>query len=256
MSLFLTAFAVVLLSALATIGLVFLVRRYQVDNHPFIPGTDDVEGIYMVVLGALYAIFISFMIFVVWTQYYDAMLSVEQEANTLASVYRLSSELPQPMRDQIRQSCIDYAYTMIDNEWPATAEGRESPEGRAVVAKMWRQFGQLNPDMVRNEVVHDHLLDQFIQLTSLRRQRLLMSRIGLPVILYALLVFGAVLTIIFAVLFSVDNFLIHSIKAGVLAVTVSFMLFAIWALDSPFSGEVRVPPTAFQITLDMIKESP
>jgi len=252
MHLVLGVLAATALSLVISLALVHLVRRYSVRYR--IQGTADVEGIYMVALATLYGIFVAFMIFATWTRYYDATESAGAEADTLVNVYQLAESLPEPSKSRLQRACVEYAQTMVRYEWPAMAKGKQSPEGRLAARRMWPIFDAMNLGSTK-DVLHDHLLTEFTRLVSLRRLRLLHAEEGLPNILLALLIFGALLTVLFAAVFSVEDTIPHALKTCVLALIISFMLYTVWELDNPFQGDVRIRPTAFQHALEIMKEA-
>lgn len=252
MHLILGLLSAIAFSLLISLALVYLVRRYGVRYR--IKGTGDVEGIYMVALLTLYGIFVAFMIFATWTRYYDSMESTSAEADTLVNVYRLAEGIPEPTSSRLQQACIEYAEAMIRYEWPAMANGKQSPEGRLAASRIWPIFEAMNPGSA-DDVLHDHLLSEFTKLISLRRLRLLHAEEGLPTILLALLAFGALLTVLFAAVFSVEDTVPHALKTCVLALMISFMLYTVWELDNPFLGDVSIMPKPFEHALEMMKEA-
>lgn len=251
MNIVVLAVLVVVLSILISSALVGLLRGSRIGT--LMQGTGDVEGIYITVIGALYAIFIAFMIFVVWTRFDAAENSVDQEADTLVNLYRLAEELPQPLQSEMRQAVVDYAHSMIRDEWPAMAEERSSAKSQAVVERMWDVVHRMD-EAAADDVIRDHVLTTISELTELRRYRLLQSQTNLPGILYAALFFGGTLTIVLAALFSVEQFWSHVLKAAVLAALTSFMLLVVWVLDHPFQGDVYVQPTAFERSLEIMTD--
>lgn len=233
---------VVGLGMLVALALVTAARATH--SRHAIAGTDDVETAYVTVLGTFYAIFLAFMIFVVWSRFYEAYQVVDQEANAAADLYTLSDGLPEPYGSRLRQLTADYVRTAVEHEWPAMATGRPAEPTRQAVARMWSTFGDMNQRTVPDFVLRDHLLERFTQLTDLRRSRLLDARVRLPGVLYAALFFGAAVTLLLASLFTVKDPWPHALKAVAVAALLAFMLLTIWLLDHPFSGLVTVPPTA------------
>lgn len=243
---------VVGLSMAGTFALVLLARV----SHPRhkMEGTADIEGVYVTVLGTLYAIFLAFMIFVVWTRFYQAQEDVDQEANTLVDIYRLADRLPEPIGDRLKEACEEYLRVVVDSDWPAMNAGSDALPSQHALRRMWDEAAGINPTSVPDEALREKLYDGFIRLSDLRRSRLLHARIGLPGILYAALFFGAVLTILVAVLFTVRDLWPHVLKAVALAGLLAFMLLTVWLLDHPFQGQVHVQPTAFGRTLRIVQD--
>lgn len=250
MSLIIVVSLIVGLSVAAVYGLVVLIRRLKPDTTP-IRGTTDIEGFYITVLGALYAIFVAFMIFTVWTRYYEAVVVVNQEANELADVYRLSEALPQPLQDQMQKAAMDYADIVVKYDWPAMAQGEIPDRMQTHIDRMWKIMNSIGPEQVPDEVRRDHLGEAFDSLMDYRRLRILHSQTSLPGLLYTVLIFGAVLVIGFAVLFTVEGFWPHVIKACVLAAIISLMVFTVWALDHPFQSWVHVSSQPFERVLEL-----
>lgn len=243
---------IVVVSTVITIGIVYLIRGRH--DHGALKGTEDIEGIYVTALAAFYGVFISFMIFMVWGRYYDTLVSTEQEASALATIYRLAPSLQEPYQARLQAYCVRYANVMIKYEWPSMAARQEqSPEGRRIVAEMWDFFNRITPVIAKDEVIHDHLLTTYVRLTELRRYRLLQARTGLPGILYAALIFGAILTVALAILFSTEPLVSHLLKAVTITSMIVLLLYTIWVVDYPFQGDVYVPPTAFAETLKLMQ---
>lgn len=69
---------------------------------------------------------------------------------------------------------------------------------------------------------------------------------SLPGILWAVLITGAVITIVSACLFGSVEFKLHMIQVVMLAVVLSLLLVAIADINRPFQGSVRVSPAGFE----------
>jgi hypothetical protein len=74
--------------------------------------------------------------------------------------------------------------------------------------------------------------------------------LGLPSILWTVLWVGALLNAILLSLIQVRNLRIHLIMAGLIAVFVALLLYAIAGFDRPYSGPISVTPTYYQSLLD------
>ena len=254
MPLDLRVFLVVGLTVVATIGLV-LASRATLGRHKM-KGTGDVETAYITVTGTIYAIFLAFMIFVVWGQFYAAMVSVDQEGNTLVDIYSTAAGLPQAQKQTLRRLCIDYVHVVVRQEWPAMVDEESAPQASRVIDRMWAVVTANGSAQITDDVFRDHLLSQMVDLTNLRRARLLESRTSLPSILYACLLFGAAITILLSCLFTSQDLWPHVVKACAISALISIFLFTIWALDHPFRGKVHVSPESIERTLLIFRNTP
>lgn len=247
----LTVIVIVLASILAAIVLVFAVRRRV---KTALPGTDDIESTYLNLLEALYAIFVSFMVFVVWSRYDAARITADAEANRVADVYRLADGLPAPVRDGLRRECREYVDSVMRVEWRALRRGSANEATWGHVDRLWQRVNTMNRLQQGDSIARQQVSEAFIELTELRRHRLYLARKNLPGVLWALLFFGAALTLGFALVFRMEPFGYHALKVSVLAALIAFFLLVIWELDTPFRGTITVIPDAFEQTREVFAQ--
>ena len=79
----------------AVAGLVLVQRLVPPERRE---GQNDVAGFIFAVLGVAYAVLLAFVVIAVWEDYKTAQTDVQSEANELAGVYFLASQLPEPER--------------------------------------------------------------------------------------------------------------------------------------------------------------
>ena len=243
---------VVGLSIAVTLLLVILIRTRWNSNQ--IAGTTDPEATYVTTLGTVYAIFVAFMIFVVWTRYYESMENVDREANTLVDIYNLSKGLPQPLKGQIEQSCINYTDIVVNKEWAKMQSGSKNSPTLPEVHRMWTLIERMSTDSSIDSVLRSQIIDRWLNFADYRRLRLLQSRTGLPDLLYIVLLLGGALTVATAIVFNSENQIVHALKACLLAALISLMLYTIFTIDWPFQGAVHVSPSPFQNSLATMRQ--
>ncbi len=73
---------------------------------------NDMIGWQLSILGTTYAVILGFMLYTVWTDFGAAELNADNEANSLANVYRVAAGLPESIREA-RSKC-----------WPAITPTR------------------------------------------------------------------------------------------------------------------------------------
>ncbi len=211
---------------------------------------NEVAGFIFAAVGVIYGVLLAFLVLVVWQAYQDATVNVEQEANTLVNAYRLAQELAQPASQQLETALANYGQEVVNDEWDKMAAGQESIQARDALEAIWTIHRQIHSNEGNPEVRDDALFATLNTLGNERRIRLLESHNDLPALMWVLLAGGAIVTIGFTLFFRVPNFRAHLLMAGMFAGLLAFVLFLIIELDSPFSGEIRVQPTAFQQSLD------
>lgn len=231
---------------LMTLALVWLFRRMKLP-HGFEEGTDDIEGIYLAVVAAIYAVILAFMVFVVWTKYDNASNTVDQEASALMDIQRIAQALPSQYHEQIREDCRQYSQAIVENDWPAMAQKKNDQTARKALDQIWEDVFALQHDTNVDAVTRDHLYTRLLMVNDSRRARLRTARTDLPPILWMLLYFGGALTVFVAAIFTVEKLGLHIFKAIALTCLIFTALFVIQALDHPFRGFARLDSNAFRV---------
>jgi ABC-type branched-subunit amino acid transport system permease subunit len=82
------------------------------------------------------------------------------------------------------------------------------------------------------------------------------SRESLPVILWAVLVAGGIITVASSCFFGVPSFRFHLLQVLVLSFLIALVLVAIADIDQPYQGVVRVAPQGFQFAVNTLHNLP
>ncbi len=81
-------------------------------------------------------------------------------------------------------------------------------------------------------------------MTQARRARLIAAEGAVPGVIWLVLFGGAVITIVFTFFFGTQNLRVQILMTGMLAMVIFGELLTIIAIDRPFTGPVKVEPTA------------
>jgi hypothetical protein len=129
-------------SAFATVG-VWLGRRLM--RGRVAEGHHEVLVALFLTSATLHAVFLAFLVIIVWQSYDAARANVAEEASALATLYRASSAMESGTgnRDHLRKLIRDYTEAVIHDEWAIQAEtGGASPKARAWGIAIYRLFGK------------------------------------------------------------------------------------------------------------------
>lgn len=234
---------VVVLPALA-VGGALLVRRAI--GPDILARNNDVAGFIYAVIGVTYAVLLGFTAIIVWEQFRKAQEGAEVEANALVDLYRNAQVFPADVRRQVESRLRDYARLVVEEEWPAMAAGKSSPQTWDAYNLLWRTYQEFNPQDGHQLTWYDESVQRLNLLGDQRRNRLLALRSGVPAVMWVVLLGAGAVTIAFSFLFGTHNVRAQALMTAALALTIGIVLLSILALEQPFAGITRIRPEAFE----------
>src|ERR687894_500199 len=221
---------------------------------------NDVAGFLYAVVGVVYAVLLALLLIAVLEQYQGAHETVENEANSVADIAWLAHRLPETERYQLQDLARSYAQEVVDEEWPLMEQGgiegqRGAPEGWNLVDDMRVTLQEFEPRTEAEAQLYAEGLDQIDRLGDDRRMRFVAAEEGIPGVLWAVLVFGAIVVVGFTYLFGLQNTWAHRVMVLSLTAVIALVLFTIWAMEYPFSGGATLEPEAFELILERFETS-
>lgn len=238
----------------AAIGFLFLLRLvWQPSKRRT---QNDTIGPSVGVIGTTYAVILAFMLSGVWSTFQAAQTTAEQEANCLVNVFRFAQGLPADERDRVQHMARDYVDVMINDEWKAMEHEGTSQEGWKITQDLWLVLSNTQPHNASERTALDHTLSELTAMTERRRIRLLQSRTKLPIILWAVLIMGGLVTVMSVCLFGVEDFKFHVVQVSAIAFLISLVLVAIADIDRPYHGSVRVGDDGFRYARETLQRWP
>jgi hypothetical protein len=248
-----------ILAAIATLGLslaaaitcFLIVDRFV--SLEWRRGHNDLAGFVFAVVGPMYAILLAFVVFVVWGYYQDAKSAGSNVAVSLYAIWGVSNGFDGQEGVEIRQAAIAYAESVIHDDWPALARGKQSPRTTAAIGALRGRIQAFNPVSNRDNDLYQSALSDMHDLTVARASRTLKGAQTVHPVLWVGLIVGAVISSGFSYLFGIRDSLGHALMTGVLTISIVGILFIIKTIDGPYRGDVSVRPDAMQQTLDMMR---
>jgi hypothetical protein len=230
----------------AVVGLLLVQRLVPPDRRE---EHNNVAGFIYAVLGVAYAVVLAFMLIAVWQDYNTAQTTVESEANELAGVYFLASQLPEPQRTRLQDLARMYARVVVEEEWPMMEQGQTSPRADSLLRQLRLTLLEFDPRTRGEQVLYERGLTQVHDAVDARRSRLLEVREGIPILLWIVLVVGGVITVSFTYLFGLKSNVAHALMVAALSLLICGILFTIGEFNYAFSGVVEIRPDAFREVL-------
>lgn len=238
---------------LSCLGLWLVNRTFPHDTRQ---KNNDAATFFIQVLGTVYGILLAFVVVVVWQRFETARDIVEKEGNAVASMFHEVRALPQPGAGRVTEAVRRYVNVVMNEEWPAMEGGQRSAHAMKVTDDLWVAMTSIEPRDDRENTILAASLQNLNELNDARRLRLLAAQGGLPPLMWALLIGGGIITIIFTYFFSSPNFRAQIVMTALFAASIAFILFLTAAIDHPFSGDLKVTPEPLQLALETIASTP
>jgi len=232
--------AVMLLAAAA----VYLVRRLVPPKD--LRENNEFTGFTWAFVGLVYGVYLAFTVVVVWEHYSSADDTATNEAAQLSELWRDADLLPGG--HEVQDSLLNYAKSVVEDDWPAMARGEEgSAKTNAVYEEVWRTYYNLhpNPSDPTQMAFYQQSLAHLNALGIQRRHRILSGSANLPAIMWFLLISGGVVMVAFSLMVGTPDAWLQYTITTLLAGLLAFAIVIVAALEEPFSGDVCVHPSAF-----------
>ncbi|MGO4446470.1 DUF4239 domain-containing protein [Mycobacterium sp. 2YAF39] len=244
MSLFLAA--VLAVSILLAVGSVWLANKTV--YHPDTKQETGSLASFVTTVALVYGALLGFTVVVAWEQFSSAEANVTNESSTLATMYRQTISLAPPEQETMRKLLRNYTVS-VEAEWDDQGNATASRGARAAITDMYRvlgsqQSGASNP-------INAEIRDQLNVLMSQRSTRILDTTPRIPGLLWAGLLFGAVLLIGLIGFTHLDYRRNHMILSSAIAILLGLLLFLIFWLDHPFGRQMGVTPKSFDYAIQV-----
>jgi hypothetical protein len=202
-------------------------------------------------LYAAYGLILGFSLVMLREQNYDTQKTTEQEANEVKGLYRLAEQLPESNREQIQGLTESYARVVVNEEWPMLGQGaaaQPSPQAEKLADDILESVNSFSPSSSVDQARYSQALTLAQNIQTDRKLRLAVIG-GLPTTFWVILVVGAVLIIMFALLLGMDSIWLHRVAVAGVTIMVVLVLYVLSINQYPFSGAVPVKAYSFETAL-------
>ncbi|MDQ3238149.1 MAG: DUF4239 domain-containing protein [Actinomycetota bacterium] len=242
---------------LVAIGGLILVRRIAPASARE-QGTSGMGWIYAA-MHVMYGVTLAFSLFLTWQQFTEAQRTSLSEANRVEEIHQLVETFSGPEKEKVQSLAETYARVVIEEEWALLGKGKDSrpsPRAEALAGELRSSVESLRPRTAGEEALVVQGVDFIAEFEEFRLTRVLESRQGIPSILWAVLLIGGAITVAYTFLFGVRNPWLHGIAVSALTVVIVLVIYAVYRIDYPYTGDVRVQPSAFELVLERMEDEP
>ena len=235
---------------LFAIGGLLLVRRYVLPRLRVHHEDAHFSGAMVHSVMVFYGLALALIAVNVFETYADVSKIISQEATALAGLYRDVTSYPEPIRSQLQKELRDYVDYTIHEAWPVQQHGQVPSAGIERVNRFQSMLAGFEPATEGQKILHAETFRAYNNMIQARRLRLDAVSIGLPGVMWTVVLAGAVISLTTAFFFQVDDVWLHQILVTLLAMFIGLVIFMTFALDRPFRGDLGVRPDPYQLIYD------
>jgi uncharacterized membrane protein YdcZ (DUF606 family) len=229
---------------------VLIVRKLQ--KGKVLEGHNDVLSPVFATAGVIYAVLLGFLVVAVWQSYDDAKGTIQDEATSLTTLYRLTAGMRHPEERAAMRSAIRvYTEAVINDEWKTQAvTGTASPQTRKAMGSIYHQFSVM-PLNESGSQVNGEFLRTASQITIDRNRRIVEATEHLSWVMWLGLFVGGFVVVGMTCILYMEAAWPHVVITGVLAALIGTLLFVTMVLDHPFVGPLALDssPLEYAVTL-------
>lgn len=209
---------------------------------------EAIVGFLFNAIALVYAVVLAFVVFAVWDRYTITRAVVTNEAAATVVAFRDTQGLPEPVRTQAQTGYRHYVQEVITKEWKShgAVMRHTTPDP---LNKIWGTYRGFAPQDASGEAGLSTAQSSLSNLESQRHFRHLAGEASLPQIFWPLLIAGGIITIISSYFFTMKSVSAHYILTAILATVIAGILFLIFSINYPFTGNVRVSQDPFRHAL-------
>jgi hypothetical protein len=241
------------LCLLAICGLL-LVRRFVLPRLRIYREDSEFSGAMIQCVMVFYGLAVALIAVNVSQTYSDVSKTVSQEATALAALYRDVSCYPGPIRLELQNELRVYVDQVIHVAWPQQQHGQVPSGGVALMNEFQTTLISFEPATDGQRILHAEALRAYNNMIQARRMRLDAVGTGLPGVMWAVILVGAIIGLSATFFFKVEDARLHGILVTLLAAFIGLVIFMILALDQPFRGDLGIGSQSYQLIYDHLMQ--
>jgi hypothetical protein len=201
----------------------------------------------------IYGLAVALLAVAVWEKYAEATRTVSAEAAAIAALYRDVSAYAEPVRTRLRRELKAYTEYTVREAWPIQRHGRMPEGGIVVMDRFQDELQAYQPTTFAQLAHHQQTLDAYNTLIQNRRLRLEFVTTGLPAPMWAVILFGALITLASAFFLdlgeggNLNRFLIVTLSA-----VMGLLVFMVATYDQPLRGSHGISPDAYEVVYQQL----
>jgi hypothetical protein len=252
MNFFWIATAVIFSGTFASVAGLLLARKCI--NFQDLRPSHDVGGYILSVVGTLYAVLLGFVIVDTMQQYQHAKQVTQMEADTLADIFIMATQLHEPLRSRVQTACKSYIDQVIETEWYQMSCGKSCPASRDKAVNLMRTLVELAPNSDAEKLLYPSLVQESSLFWQNRQARLLTAENHLPLFEWAVLFLGAIIVIVFTFFFGLERVKLQVLMTALLGMLISLNFSLLLFFAYPYNSDLGIKADAFKSVEDVFTD--
>jgi hypothetical protein len=246
-------FLILIVSVVVAVGAMLLVRS-RAPVGGFFTDSDRAAGIFGVT-GTGFAVFLAFVIFLSFESYDRARESASIEAVATTELFRIVQLYPDEPRVQLHGQLVCYARSVINHEWEAMREQRESPVVQSWIVRLERTIEGIEIRNQKQGIAYGQWFDRASERREGRRGRLAEAFPYVPSVVWAALILGGLLLLIYVCFFADrgERWFVQALMMATVTAMVVTGLLLVRFLDRPYQRSGGIKPRAMRTTLAIME---
>jgi len=236
--------------SISYLGLKIVRKKYP---HEILKENHEVGGFIFNAFGLIYAVLVAFVVYATWSEYESSKMNVDLEASELSDLHLNSLAFAEPMRSEINSAIKNYTASVINDEWKLLSKGEISQKASDDFHRLWGIYTSADVSRLPNEPAYRESLKHLNELSEYRRTRIFQSQDTIPWVIWVILMFGAIVSVLYTFFFGTKKVLPQFLMTAALTITNTLVLYLIYILDNPFAGSIKVSSSSFEYLLKVLQ---
>lgn len=208
---------------------------------------NEIAGVLIGILGGVYGIILGFVIVSLWEHFDRAGDTVSREASAFSQLVRDASAFPPEPRAHITAAVGAYVLAVRNDEWSRMRDGEMSPLAAEALDGVFTAMQSYEPEGATAQTFYTEAVARLNDGVAARRERMNALEPSIPGSLLFMLISGAVVSVGLMAVMGSQNRRAHLVMMSAVTGIIAFNLVLGITLDYPFSGDISVSATPFEI---------
>jgi len=248
--------AVLSIGAFATIGAMglSLTRRLIIPRLGNLAHHNEITATFLYGILVIYGLAVALIAVAAWEKYAEVARVVSAEASSIGALYRDVSGYPESARKSLQADLEAYTRYIIHEAWPLQRRGKVPTGGVVIMDRFQDKLMAFDPTTEGQKALHQETLRAYNTLILARRERLDSVSAGLTAPMWAVILIGALITLVTAFFFDVASIRLHRLMIMLLSGIMGLLIFLIAYYDCPLRGSHAVSPQAYELIHEQLME--